>query len=125
VPFTTTLERIETVVDASGQAPVIEARLPGGGRPRQLSVRTLLVGTVLAVAHDRPLQLVRVHQALVHLGAHDRRRLGIDVTLARGPAPTHLSTGGENLLARLCPDGPEPGAVVRLGGTRTTCRPSG
>jgi hypothetical protein len=85
VNATTTLRRVESVVDATGQAPVIEARLPGGGRPRQLSVRTLLVGALLAVTDDRPLQLVRVHQSLLALADDDRRRLGIEVAWRGGP----------------------------------------
>ena len=82
---TTTLKRVEAVVDASGQAQVIEGRLPRGGRPRQLSVRTLLVGTLLAVTNDRPLQLVRVHRSLLSLAGDDRLRLGIEVVWRGGP----------------------------------------
>ena len=36
------LPSFETVIDASGVAPRIEAMLPAGARRRQLSVRTLL-----------------------------------------------------------------------------------
>ena len=39
-----TLATYERIVDASGVAPPLEALLPIGVRPRQLSVRTLLVG---------------------------------------------------------------------------------
>jgi hypothetical protein len=83
------LRRIEDVIDASGQAPAIEARLPSGGRPRQLNARTLLVGILLATADDRPLQLVRVHEALTALRHRDMDRLGVVVTWRRGP---HLLT---------------------------------
>ena len=41
----------EAVIDASGVAPRIEAALPVGVRPRQLSVRTLLAG----LAWPRPI----------------------------------------------------------------------
>ena len=54
----------EEVIDASGAAPRIEAMLPIGVRPRQLSVRTLLAGMCLAQADHRPAHLTRVHQAL-------------------------------------------------------------
>jgi len=83
------LRRIEDVIDVSGQAPAIEVRLPSGGRPRQLSVRTLLVGMLLATADDRPLQLVRIHEALTALCHRDRERLGVMVRWRRGP---HLLT---------------------------------
>ncbi len=48
------LAAFEAVIDASGAAPQIEARLPAGARPRQLSVRTLLAGTCLTQADHRP-----------------------------------------------------------------------
>jgi len=73
------------VVDASGIAPRIEALLPVGVRPRQLSVRTLVVGIVLALSEDRPAHLSRVHAALVSLPEADRRRLGVVVEWKRGP----------------------------------------
>ena len=38
---------LEEIIDASGIAPRIEARMPIGVRPRQLSVRTLLAGMCL------------------------------------------------------------------------------
>ena len=41
---------LEEIIDASGAAPRIEAMLPTGARPRQLSVRTLL-----ACAWPRPI----------------------------------------------------------------------
>jgi len=48
------LAALETVIDASGVAPRIEAMLPIGARPRQLKVRTLLAGMCLAQADHRP-----------------------------------------------------------------------
>ena len=72
-------------MDRSGVAPVIEGRLPVGVRPRQLSVRTLLVGILLALSDGRPAHLVRVHQALVGLCDIDRRRLGVVVAWKTGP----------------------------------------
>lgn len=75
----------EAVLDAAGIAPGVEAALPVGGRPRQLRVRTLLLGMLLAAADGRPAHLVRVHQALVGLDAADRRRLGVVVEWRTGP----------------------------------------
>ena len=58
------LAAFEKIIDASGVAPRIEALLPIGVRPRQLTVRTLLAGMCLAQADHRPAHLTRVHQAL-------------------------------------------------------------
>ena len=48
------LPAAEGVLDASGIAPRIEAVLPSGARTRQLTVRTLLLGMMLALADGRP-----------------------------------------------------------------------
>ena len=58
---------LEEIIDASGVAPRIEAVLPIGVRPRQLSVRALLAGMCLTQADGRPAHLTRVHQALTAL----------------------------------------------------------
>jgi len=71
------LSRAETVVDRSGVAGRIEDLLPKMGRPRQLTVRTLLIGVLLVIADDRACHLTRVHEALVSLSDSDRRRLGV------------------------------------------------
>ncbi|MGH2749369.1 MAG: hypothetical protein ACRDK3_00585, partial [Actinomycetota bacterium] len=55
----------------------IEALLPVGVRPRQLLVRTLLLGMLLCLRRGRPAHLTRVHEALVSLSDHERLRLGI------------------------------------------------
>lgn len=73
------LARIEKVIDHSGISEVIEALLPIGVRPRQLSVRTLLVGILLAISDYRPAHLTRVHQALTCLAEADQFRLGVVV----------------------------------------------
>ena len=86
---TTMLGRLEAIVDASGVAAHIEALLPVGVRPRQLRVRTLLVGMLLILSDGRPGHLARVHQALVDLCEDDRRRLGVVVDWKGGP---HLLT---------------------------------
>jgi len=85
----TSLAAIEEVIDASGTAPRIEAMLPAGVRPRQLTVRTLLAGMCLAQAGHRPAHLTRVHQALTALGEDDQRRLGVLADWDGGP---HLLT---------------------------------
>ena len=53
------LTAFEEIIDASGVAPRIEAALPIGVRPRQLTVRALLAGMCLAQADHRPAHLIR------------------------------------------------------------------
>jgi hypothetical protein len=79
------LAAFEEIIDASGVAPRIEAMLPAGVRPRQLTVRTLLAGMCLAQADHRPAHLTRVHQALVSLPEDDQRRLGVIADWKHGP----------------------------------------
>jgi hypothetical protein len=79
------LAAFEAVIDASGTAARIEARLPAGPRPRQLKVATLLAGMCLAQADHRPAHLTRVHQALTALGEDDQRRLGVLADWKHGP----------------------------------------
>jgi hypothetical protein len=52
---------LEQVIDACGVTPRIEAALPAGARPGQLSVRTLLAGMCLTQAGGRPAHLTGVH----------------------------------------------------------------
>lgn len=59
--------------------------MPIGGRPRQLGIRTLLVGIALAIADDRPAHLRRVHEALVSLAPGDQARMGVVVEGRGGP----------------------------------------
>ena len=79
------LERSERIVDASGIAPRIEALLPVGVRPRQLSVRTLLLGMLSVAGEGRPAHLSRVHEALLALPEADQRRLGVIAEWKYGP----------------------------------------
>jgi len=84
--------RLEVLLDDHRVKEAIEAierRLPKGVRPRQLKVRTLLFGMLLAGADHRPAHLSRVHRALLGLGPKDRLRLGVLVFSPRGP---HLLT---------------------------------
>jgi len=83
------LAAFEAVIDASGVAPRIEAMLPAGVRPRQLTARTLLAGMCLAQADHRPAHLTRVHQALTSLPEDHQRRLGVLADWKHGP---HLLT---------------------------------
>ncbi|HYB23837.1 MAG TPA: hypothetical protein VED41_08570, partial [Solirubrobacteraceae bacterium] len=83
------LHRLEQIIDASGVSERIEMLLPIGVRPRQLSVRTLLIGILLALRDGRPAHLVRVHQALACLPEADRQRLGVRSQWKSGP---HLLT---------------------------------
>jgi hypothetical protein len=83
------LPAAEGVLDASGIAPRTEALLPSGARKRQLAVRTLLLGMMLAVADGRPAHLTRVHQALTSLPGGEQRRLGVLADWENGP---HLLT---------------------------------
>jgi hypothetical protein len=83
------LAAFEAVIDASGVAPRIEAMLPTGVRPRQLTARSLLAGMCLAQADHRPAHLTRVHQALTSLPEDHQRRLGVLADWKHGP---HLLT---------------------------------
>lgn len=80
----TVLARAEAVIDASGVATSIESLLAVGVRPRQLRVRTLLVG-MLAAADGRPAHLRRVHAALIDLKPTEQIRLGVIDTWKTGP----------------------------------------
>jgi hypothetical protein len=79
------LERLEAIVDRSGAAERLEAMLPVGVRPRQLSVRTLLVGMLAVAADGRPAHLTRVHEALIGLPEAEQRRLGVIAAWKAGP----------------------------------------
>ncbi len=74
------LLELEGILDASGLAEMVEPAMPSGGRPRQLPVRTLVLGLLLATADDRPAHLTRVHAALVSLPDVEKARLKIAVS---------------------------------------------
>ncbi len=84
-----TLDRLERIIDTSSIAQRLELLLPIGVRPRQLQVRTLLLGMLLVAVQGRPAHLRRIHQALLDLDASDRHRLGIISEWKTGP---HLLT---------------------------------
>jgi hypothetical protein len=79
------LSRLEQILDASGVPARIEALLPIGVRPRQLRVRTLLLGMLLVAADNRPAHLTGVHQTLIALPDSDRWRLGVIAQWNTGP----------------------------------------
>jgi len=79
------LAQLEDLVDGSGIAPEIEVLLPAGVRHRQLAVRTLILGMLLALDDGRPAQLTRVHAALTALPAGDQARLGVSEDWKQGP----------------------------------------
>jgi hypothetical protein len=76
---------LESVTDASGIAARIEVLLPIGVRHRQLRVRTLILGMLLALGDDRPAHLTRVHAALIALPEPDQARLGVTGQWKHGP----------------------------------------
>ncbi|MHB8329061.1 MAG: hypothetical protein ACYDD6_05480, partial [Acidimicrobiales bacterium] len=76
----TSLARLEAAVDDPALAELLEAaetKMPVGVRPRQLSLRSLVLGILLAIADGRPAHLSRVHRALVGLPAAEQWRLGV------------------------------------------------
>ena len=54
-------------------------------RPRQLAVRSLLIGMLVSQADGRPAHLRRVHDALVGLPEAERARLGVVAPCKTGP----------------------------------------
>jgi hypothetical protein len=111
------LAGLEAIVDASGVAPRIEALLPVGVRRRQLCVRTLVVGMLVALGDGRPAHLVRLWGALCALDPADQVRLGVVADWRRG---RHALTYRQvertfglvvDALGKEDPDG-EPGALL-------------
>jgi hypothetical protein len=114
------LAAFEEIIDASGVAPRIEAMLPIGVRPRQLSVRALLAGMCLTQADGRPAHLTRVHQALTSLPEDEQRRLGVIADWKHGPHQlTYRQTERTfglvaDALAKDEPDGLPSGPLQRV-----------
>jgi hypothetical protein len=109
------LAAFEEIIDRADVAPRIEAMLPAGVRPRQLTVRTLLAGTCLTQADGRPAHLTRVHQALTALPEAEQQRLGVIAGWKDGPhrltcRQTERTFGlVTRVLAKDAPDGlPSP-----------------
>jgi hypothetical protein len=114
------LAHLEDLIDASGVAPRIEARLPIGVRHRQLRVRTLLTGMMLTQADHRPAHLTRVRDALTALPAADQARLGVTEDWKNGPHQlTYRQTERTfglvtDALARDVPDGTPSEILARI-----------
>ena len=96
------LQRIEAV---------LEARLPIGVRPRQCSLRTLLVGMHLCLATGhQSAHLSAVHAALCGLEPADQARLGVVAEWKAGPhrlTYRQLTYTTERLCAALAKDRPD------------------
>jgi hypothetical protein len=83
------LALIEQIIETAGVAGRLEALLPVGVRPRQLRVRTLLIGILLVASEHRPMFVRNVYRALIGLPWPDQRRLGVIADWNTGP---HLLT---------------------------------
>ncbi len=78
------LARSEDTLDRAQVTTRIEALLPAGVRPRQLTVRTLILGMLLILADHRPAHLTRVHASLTALPEADQARLGVTAVWKNG-----------------------------------------
>jgi hypothetical protein len=111
---------LEEITDRSRAAPRIEVLLPTGVRPRQLRVRTLLLGMLIVLADHRPAHLTRVHQALTALPEDDQRRLGVIADWKHGPhrltyRQTERTVGlVADALAKDIPDGLPSARLQRI-----------
>lgn len=74
----------ERIIDASGVVELVDPLLPSKGRPRQLPLRTLLVGCVMTAMLKQPLHICRVREVLLDMSRKHRLRLGVSVFLSDG-----------------------------------------
>jgi len=79
------LARVEAIIDTSGVAGRIEALLPIGVRPRQLTARTLLTGMVLTMLAGHDALLTNVLATLTGLPQADQHRLAVITQWEHGP----------------------------------------
>ena len=106
--------------EVAGRVAEIEAALPIGVRPRQLSARTWLLGLLLSQADGRPAHLTRAHEALLGLPEADRPRLGVLACWRAGPHTlTYRQVEHTNrlicsVLAKAEPDGAPSGLAQGL-----------
>jgi hypothetical protein len=116
------LARLEKIIDRSGAAARIEAMLPAGARRRQLSVRTLLVGMLLAQDAGQPAHLTRAHAALTSLPPADQERLGVVHDREHGPRRLTYRQAGHTFrlitsaLSKDKPDGTPSAALQAVSG---------
>ena len=83
--MTAELARVEKIIDAAQVTKRIELLLPAGVRPRQLKVRTLLIGMTLTMLEGRDALLRGVHKTLLALPVEAQHRLGVIATWKHGP----------------------------------------
>ena len=108
------LESIEAVLDApgiGGEIASLEASLPIGVRPRQCSLRTLLLGMHLCLGSShQSAHLAAVHAALCGLEPADKKRLGVVAAWKTGPHTLtyrQVTYTAERLCAALAKDRPD------------------
>ncbi len=70
-------QEVEKCIDRSGVAPKLEALLSDAGRPRELSVRTFLVGMMLAIQAGLAPHIAKARWVLGELPDSDKARLGV------------------------------------------------
>jgi hypothetical protein len=83
--LTAQLARVEAIIDTSQVTKRIELLLPVGVRPRQLKVRTLMIGMTLAMLDGRDALLTDVHKTLTALPREQQLRLGVIAQWNTGP----------------------------------------
>jgi hypothetical protein len=82
---TARLERVQEIIDAAAITKRIELLLPAGVRPRQLTVRTLMIGMILTMLDGRDALLSNVHKTLLALPTAAQLRLGVIAAWRTGP----------------------------------------
>ncbi|MDA8297203.1 MAG: hypothetical protein M0004_11575 [Actinomycetota bacterium] len=110
------LERLLDDEDVAAVLTGLEEQLGRTGRPRQLPVRSFVLGFLLAEADDRPAHLRRAHEALCALDCNDQRRLGVLVGdhLLTYRQLEHLSRRLRRLLENPAGDGSASRLLVAL-----------
>ena len=88
---TSYLALAEQIIDTSGVVPLLDRLMPAGAKPRQLTVRTLLVGYLLTARKKQPLFLTNVAENLRELPIDAQRRLGV-LAVIPGFAGEHTAT---------------------------------
>ena len=73
------VDRAIHVVDTSGALPLLEEALDFApqGRPRRLSLRTWLIGAILAVDATRSFKTTTIHQALTNMSVTNQWKLDV------------------------------------------------
>jgi hypothetical protein len=71
------LSRLESVLEDSGVAAMLEAAIPTAGPPRQLGTHSVLVGILLSISTAKVAHLASAYRALCDLPIPDQIRLGV------------------------------------------------